>query len=242
MLTLELDDEEGEEPEEQEFLPQKNKTAAEDQVRAFQARMAELERLVEDQATQLVDMEEMIEERVRHRVAGLKQENERLKKRQAEEQVVKHTAAASPPRKSMAERLKRRKLAVMKRDPFPSLHVRSPQPYETELPDVLNKSKEELRNMIGLMAAHIETQDEQLEEAEKMLNQAIQERNEASEAAQEAFLLSIDLDQRLQRSSYIVYDRRDSDRSSVSRRHTSPEELTTAAEDDILQTPRNSFS
>jgi hypothetical protein len=90
-----------------------------------------------------------------------------------------------------------------------------------------NCTKKKLINMVTVLRQHVSIQDAQLEEAKKLINAAIEAREEAESTARDAVELTLELDSRLERASHeIVVLRRstlkgEENMENISRRNTS---------------------
>ncbi|KAJ0410621.1 hypothetical protein ATCC90586_009102 [Pythium insidiosum] len=85
-------------------------------------------------------------------------------------------------------------------------------PHITE--DLLNASHNELIEMICMLRQHVGVQEQQLDEAKRLITAAIEAREEAEETAREAVELTMELDSRLERASQEIVVIRDELRRS----------------------------
>ncbi|KAJ0405941.1 hypothetical protein P43SY_005507 [Pythium insidiosum] len=85
-------------------------------------------------------------------------------------------------------------------------------PHITE--DLLSASHNELIEMICMLRQHVGVQEQQLDEAKRLITAAIEAREEAEETAREAVELTMELDSRLERASQEIVVIRDELRRS----------------------------
>ena len=213
-------------------------TVTTDQFNAFKNRMQELEDLVEDQAAKLQSMDEIIEEQVKlrskERVDKLERELKLLKEQsdadiekrvqqKLEAKWIKLQHSANGPSSDIATKRKNlksffsaAKFSISKATT--TLTKSSADAAALQVSNIDEASKEELLDLVQVLNTHIHTQDAHLVQAQQMIADAIQERNEATEAAHEAFDLSAELDDRLQsilkEAPYLSFETRFSDHSS----------------------------
>ncbi|TMW56751.1 hypothetical protein Poli38472_006761 [Pythium oligandrum] len=94
------------------------------------------------------------------------------------------------------------------RETIKALH----DPHITE--DLLDASQNELIDIICVLRKHVSVQDEQLDQAKRLIVAAIEAREEAESTAREAMELTIELDSRLERASHEIVVIRDELRRS----------------------------
>lgn len=191
-------------------------TVSIEQYNAFKTRIKELETIVEEQASKLMNIDEIIHEQVKIRSKGqieklehelksfhekVEEDIERRVAQRLEKQWRKVQRSASTPSKDIATKWKKLK-GFFSEDEISSsksqVLLRPKTAATASAEKTQNASKEELVELVRILNAHIQLQDAQLAQAQKMIGDALQERNEATEAAHEAFNLSVELDDRLQ--------------------------------------------
>ena len=240
-------------------------TVSADQFNGFKQRMQVLEDLVEDQAAKLQSMDEIIEEQVKLR------SKERVEKLELKLKTLQEQSEADI-EKRVQQRLEKKLTKLQQSTNGPSSDIATKRKNlksffsaakfsiakgtttltrstgtsaaALQVPDIHEASKEELLDLVEVMNTHILTQDAHLVQAQQMIDDAIQERNEATVAAHEAFNLSAELDDRLQsilkEGPYLSFETRFSESSNASggeRRRSAPTN-STLDDADLPSTPR----